>query len=170
VLVYSDYASFFQGWYLRAAEGVRPDVKLVFRGQVHRPWFKERLGRHNADFASTVSDFPKGFAGPEVRFEPGVRLEQLGEIRQALKTAGLTLSIRPQWGDAKSVEQAFTVFLGDDRDSVRNQAYFHAQHLEHLLHARGPAGLLRWHLSHLEELAPNDPWVEALRDRVKDEH
>ena len=35
-LVVSDYATIFGAWLLRAAEGARPDVALVFRGQMHR--------------------------------------------------------------------------------------------------------------------------------------
>ena len=159
---------YFQSWCLRATQGARPDIRLLFRGQIHRPWFRERLARHDADLAPLLDRFPRGFGTPEVRFEPGVKLTQLGVLRPQLVALGLTLGIGQPWIAKRSVEQAFSLFSGADPDSGRNEAFFHAQHLEHIIDVSGPSGLAEWHLDRLRALSPEDPWVMGLDARLKD--
>ncbi|MEZ4466312.1 MAG: hypothetical protein R3F43_18125 [bacterium] len=49
MLVVGDYATWFQGWALRAVQGARPDVALVFREAGGRGLAWTRLARHRPD-------------------------------------------------------------------------------------------------------------------------
>ena len=104
----------------------------------------------------------------QVRFEPGVKLTQLGVLRPQLVALGLTLGIGQPWSAKRSVEQAFSLFSGSDPDSIRNEAFFHAQHLEHIIDVSGPSELAEWHMDRLRVLSPEDPWVKRLDARLKD--
>ncbi|MEZ4470075.1 MAG: hypothetical protein R3F60_04555 [bacterium] len=72
VLVVGDYATWFQGWALRAVQGARPDVALVFRGREGADWLWTRLARHRPDRVGLREGWPASAVGI-ARFEPGPR-------------------------------------------------------------------------------------------------
>jgi hypothetical protein len=175
-MVYSNYAAWFTGEYLRAAEGARPDVALVFRGQVGRDWFRERLATQRPDVAARLVDFPTGFGGPEVRFEPGIEAEQLGALASRLRPVGLTMAVDAPWASVPASAAAFApVFdaapAGLDLDARRDLAFLHLEHAEMLLRgpdvaAPAPRALVGWHLDRASALAPGDPVVAGVRRRA----
>jgi hypothetical protein len=165
-LVLSDYASSFAGWYLRAVEGARPDVMVVFRGQVGQDWARTRLASLHPERAARLAAFPAGFTGPDTRYEPGALAERLGPLRLHLAADGVTLTPGVP-DDLDRVSAAFErVDAARDLDAVRFIAFLHAQHAEHHLR-RGVRYLAAWHLSHAEALAPGDGWLADLRRRVE---
>ena len=162
-LVLSDYGSAFQTWALRAVEGARPDVALVFRGQAHQPWHQRRLARSHPDVATRLPAFPSGFEGPEVRYEPGVEFRTLGALRGRLRPVGLTLAASDTWPPRSEVEAALSLVDGfSDRDGRRYAAFIYAQQLAHLLEINAPPDWLQWYRARLSALAPGDPVTEAL--------
>lgn len=156
VLLTSDYATSFLTWSLRALEGLRPDVAIVFRGQMDTPWFAERLARQRPDRAAALA---AGFAGPEARYEPGVELGRLGPLAAHLRPRGLLMAVGPA-APLETVQAAFAE-LGapTDADARRARAFLHAQTAAHLARARAAAPLARWHLEQAEVLAPGDPYL-----------
>ncbi|MCB9540640.1 MAG: DUF2723 domain-containing protein [Myxococcales bacterium] len=156
VLLTSDYATSFLGWSLRAVEGLRPDVAIVFRGQMDTPWFAARLARQRPDRAAGLAE---GFAGPEARYEPGVELGRLGPLAARLRPVGLTMAVGAT-APMEQVQAAFTA-LGPpaDADARRARAFLHAQTAAHLARARAATPLARWHLEQAELLAPGDPYL-----------
>ena len=164
-LVLSDYASSFLGWYLRAVEGARPDVMVVFRGQVGQAWARARLAAMHPERAARLTAFPIGFDGPETRYEPGALPERLGPLLPRLAADGVLLAPGGA-DDLDRVSAAFArVDVARDLDAVRFIAFLHAQHAEHHLR-RGVRLLAAWHLAHAEALAPVDSWLADLRRRV----
>ncbi len=162
VLLTSDYATSFLTWSLRATEGLRPDVAIVFRGQMDTAWFAERLRRQRPDRAAQLA---AGFPGPEARYEPGVKMAQLGALAARLRPVGLTLAVGPM-ASVGQVRAAFAA-LGPptDADARRARAFLHVQTAEHLARARAEAPLARWHLEQAELLAPGDPYLAEV-DRL----
>ena len=165
VLVLSDYASSFLGWYLRAAEGIRPDVMAVFRGQVGQPWARDRLATLHPERAAMLTEFPRGFDGPDARYEPGVEASRLGPLVGHLAADGVTLAP----GGLDSLDRLAAAFarvdVPRDLDALRFVGFLHAQHAEHHLR-RGRRHLAGWHLAHADALAPGDPWLADLRHRL----
>jgi len=162
VLVYSDYGSTFQGWSLRAAEGARPNVALVFRGQVGQPWQAARLARSHPAVARRLSAFPEGFSGPENRYEPGVNFASLGALASRLGPQGFTLSTAPPRPLSAVKARLSLVDRFVDIDGRRYAAFIYAQHLAHLSSIGAPDSWLDWFTGRLATLAPGDPLVEAL--------
>ena len=161
-LVYSDYGSTFQGWALRAAEGSRPDVALVFRGQIRQPWLADRLRRSHPAVADRLPAFPATFDGPDVRYEPGVKLARLGPVAQRLRPVGLTLSTTPPRG-LDAVTPHFEGVAGyADADGRRYAAFVFAQHLAHLRAIGAPSRWIDWFGGRLVALAPTDSLVRKL--------
>lgn len=156
VLLTSDYATSFLSWSLRAVEGLRPDVALLFRGQMDTPWFAERLARQLPERAA---ELPDGFVGPEARFEPGVELNRLGPVAAHLRPVGLTMAVGPA-APLEVVRAAFAdLGAPTDADARRGRAFLHAQTAAHLARARAATPLARWHLEQAELLAPGDPYL-----------
>ncbi|MCK6572360.1 DUF2723 domain-containing protein [Myxococcota bacterium] len=179
-LVMSDYSTLFGAWSLRAAEGYRPDVGLVFRGQAGRGWYIDRLATISPEWALRLADFPAAFARPDVRLEPGVLLDRLGPLAAGLRASGLTLAVdaatgAPDAGEAALARAFDRVLPGDptraDLDARRTLGALHLSHAEAHL-ARGPAAppaareRARWHLTRVEALAPGDPATAALAARL----
>lgn len=167
-LVISDYSTVFGAWLLRAAEGLRPDVALVFRGQMHRPWYAARLATTAPAWAARIEAFPAGFDTPDVRFEPGVQSQQLGALAARLRAAGLTLAVLPRDADPGPAFETLPAPALADADTRRMLAALHASHVEALL-ARGDETarpLARWHLLRAEGYAPGDPLLGELAARV----
>ncbi len=159
VIVTSDFASHFLLSYLRAVEGARPDLALVFRGQVRSDWQRERLARQSPRVAERLPNFPKGFTGPEVRYEPGVHFERLGPMAARLRAVGVSLAV----DGVSSVPRqsaAFEALQGADLDALRSHAFLHLQHVDHALRI-GDLELARWHLVQADALAPGDPSIAA---------
>ncbi len=164
-LVYSDYAAHFLSWYLRAAEGTRPDATLLFRGQVGQGWAATRLATLHPERAVHLADFPVGFDGPDVRVEPGVLDERLGAVRARLGGSGVTLAVDGR-GSVVDVARAWArIPPVRDVDSRRALGFLHAQHAVHHLW-RGDRALAAWHVAEAEVLAPNDVWLAELRARL----
>ncbi len=166
-LVLSDYGSTFLTWYLRAGEGARPDVALVFRGQTSQPWVRARLAASHPARAAWLGEFPRGFDGPEVRYEPGVEAHRVGALLPYLAADGVTLAP----GGPDTLERLSRAFarleLPRDLDSLRALALLHAHHAEHHLR-RGARTLAAWHLAHAEALAPSDPWLARIRAALEE--
>ncbi|MCB9544606.1 MAG: DUF2723 domain-containing protein [Myxococcales bacterium] len=72
VLVAGDYATWFQTWALRAVQGARPDLALVFRGREGADWLWTRLALHRPAIAALRPGWPAS-AVPVGVFEPGPR-------------------------------------------------------------------------------------------------
>ncbi len=179
-LVMSDYSTLFGAWSLRAAEGLRPDVGLVFRGQAGRSWYIDRLAQVSPAWALRLATFPEGFDRPDVRLEPGVLLDRLGPLTAGLRASGLTLAVDDASGtpDAPIAElaRAFDRVLpgpptAADLDARRTLGALHLSHAEaHLARGLPPSPAARerahWHLSRVEALAPGDPATAALAARL----
>ena len=184
-MVYSDYASAFLGWYLRGVERQRPDVALLFRGQIARPWFQERLANTDPAWSARLAVLPDGLESPTARFEPGVALERLGSLEARLAPTGLTLTLdasaanlstlRTIYGRLsapKPPEEGRAIATQLDLDSRRSLAFLH---LQHGLHASGQAaaggherlrGVARWHFERVLRLAPGEPTTLAALERL----
>ncbi|MCB9526551.1 MAG: DUF2723 domain-containing protein [Myxococcales bacterium] len=168
-LVTSDYSSTFLAWALRALEGARPDVAIVFRGQVNRPWFAARLATQAPRWAARLPDFPAGLGTPAARFEPGVEGHRLGPLLPRLGPAGLTLALG---GAAVAPPEAawapFDAPAGADLDTRRAVALHHVEHAMHLLDRGLPPEqpLAAWHLQRAEALAGPDPMIADLAARL----
>ena len=160
VLLTSDYATTFLSWALRSIEGARPDVALVFRGQMDRRWFAERLERH---LPARAAQLGTGFMGPEARYEVGVELGRLGTLARDLRPTGLMLGLGVEVDDA-AVRSAFAA-LGppSDVDAARSRAFLHLQSALHLGRAHLRPALARWHLDRATELAGDDPYLLEVR-------
>lgn len=171
-LVYSDYSSNFLGWYLRAIEGARPDVALVFRGQLGREWHRARLATQAPRWAERLPGFPAGFLGPEVRFEPGVAGAHFAAVRPHLGAHGLTFVVGEPPASAAAVRARFAPALASpeaDLDTRRSMGFLHAQHaIQHLFRLDLPdaPALARWHLERADLLAPGDPLLLDLATRL----
>ncbi len=168
-LITSDYTSTFLAWGLRALEGARPDVAVIFRGQVHRPWFVARLATQAPAWAARLADFPAQVGTPSARFEPGVEADRLGALQPHLAPQGATLGPRTPPRLATPVA-AFAPLDGPgaDDDTARTVALHHAEHARHILTFRpaAEADLARWHLDRAQALAGPDPFILALRQRL----
>ncbi len=173
-IVFADYASWFLGAALRAIEGARPDAALLFRGQIHRDWFRERLSWHRRDAAARAAAFPAGYGAPGDRFEPGVHAEQLAGLASRLRPVGLTLAADGPWPSVSAAAAAFAGLAPEDLDTRRGLAFVHLQHAEHVARALAGGGersaearaLLEWHLARADALAPGDPFVADARARA----
>jgi hypothetical protein len=66
-----DYATWFVGWGLRAVEGARPDVGMVFRGREESAWLWERLGQVRPDLVALQAQWPGGPWAGFTLHEPG---------------------------------------------------------------------------------------------------
>ena len=94
--VTADYATWFQGMWLRALLGERPDTALVFRGRVDTPWHVERAAEGAAAHTQRLENFPEHLGHSEdVRFERGVEAHRLGPLGARLSPDGRGLSLRP---------------------------------------------------------------------------
>ncbi len=161
-LVVSDFNSAFLGWWLRAFEGSRPDVGVIFRGQVRRPWVGERLATQRPDLAAGLARFPLGYDGPDVRFEPGLRMDTLGEVERRLRPVGLTLAVDAEPGPVPRAP------VEPGIDARRAWGFLHLVHAEHLLRLEGDwRNRVRAHLREADRLSPNDPAVAAVAARLR---
>ena len=168
-LIISDYSTQFGLWSLRALEGARPDVALVFRGQVHVDWYARRLVRSHPRAADRLPGFPQSFASLATRWEPGVKMEQLGPLALALRPVGLTLALGVDWPSVSSQQSRFTALQSAGLSGRRFEALQHTFMIEHILALKGPRPLAQWHLSRLKTLAPHDPWTIALSRSVSNQ-
>lgn len=160
-LVVSDYASHFLLWGQFALEGARPDAIAVFRGQMNRAWYRARLAMRRPDFAPSEA---------ATRYEPGVRAEQLGALRQRLGPAGVTLAVDGAVAPA-TVQANFGRLPAPpvDLDTRRSMGLIHVQYALHHL-ARPPTreglALTRFHLDAARAYAGPDPMVAQLTARL----
>ena len=81
VLLVSDYSSMFTAWALRAFEGVRPDIGVVYRGQVEQEWHRRRASVNRPQMKDSLTAYPQAFFKADNRWENGVKLASLGEGR-----------------------------------------------------------------------------------------
>ncbi len=158
-LLISDYATQFCAWYLRAVEGLRPDLALIFRGRIHESWHRTRLADEHPVQRRWLDPYPQGLAHPSLRFEPGVEMERLGPLRALLRPVGLTLAIT---GPAQAALERWRSLDTSDLDARRSLAFQHLQRALHLRAVRAPRSWIRWHLGEAEVLAPGDPALKAL--------
>jgi hypothetical protein len=114
VWVVADYATWFQGFWLRALYGERPDLAVLFRGRVDAPWHTARVLRRRPDLEPRLGAFPDAFSGDEVRFERGVEAGRLGAFGDSLRPDGLGLSHRSR---PRAERAADEVASPDDLDS-----------------------------------------------------
>ena len=114
VWVVADYSTWFQGFWLRALYGERPDLAVLFRGRVDAPWHTARVLRRRPDLEPRLGAFPDAFSGDEVRFERGVEAGRLGAFGDSLRPDGLGLSHRSR---PRAERAADEVASPDDLDS-----------------------------------------------------
>jgi hypothetical protein len=114
VWVVADYATWFQGFWLRALYGERPDLAVLFRGRVEAAWHTARVLRRRPDLEDRLGAFPDAFSGDEVRFERGVESGRLGAFGDSLRPDGLGLSHRVQPQAERAADE---VAPPDDLDS-----------------------------------------------------
>ncbi len=161
-LVVADYSTLFSLWSLRSFEDVRPDVGIVYRGQVHSVWLAERLASRHPSVAAKLGEFPHSFLVEDARWEPGVRLETLGDERRRLIPTGLMLSTDAQFADPARLTEALSVFNETSFWGRRFRALWHVHLVEHLRAIGGPSPLIQFHLDQLTALAPDDPLTQRL--------
>lgn len=169
VLLLSDYASNFGAWHLLAAEGYRPDVALVFRGQRQRDWHRARvLQRHPGAGFAMNGPLPRA-PRADVRLEPGVELRRLGPVLRSARPVGRSFAFEGPGASIEDLERAFGRPLesGADIDTRRATAFMHAQHALLILELdprwRAHA---RWHLRRATALAGADPALASIWRRL----
>ena len=170
-ILYSDYASCFLGWYLRGIEGQRPDVAMIFRGQVHRDWYRERWAgsigadqAERAEWADPLVGYPDAFRLASTRVEPGIELDRLGPLGASLQSTGLGTTPDAAPLSDESLTRVYDRISGPgagtlDLDARRALAF---HHLQHALAVRGAPA--RWHIRRALTLAPGDPIATAALD------
>jgi len=168
VLIAGDYSTIFTAWWLRSIMGSRPDVGLLFRGQINRAWHRRRAASARVGLGPRLKHYPKSFITPDVRWELGVKLDELGPLRTRLKPLGLTASVTRQAITVRTQSQAFKVFQGTSFAGKRFAALLHVHFLTQLMVSGATAQVLKWHLQELTTLAGSDPLVGTLRARLND--
>ena len=170
-LLSSDYQTYFLTTALRCFEGARPDAALIFRGQMHHPGFLKRLESQSPEWAARIAGFPESFRGHLVAVEPGVMLDQLGDLQLELNPFGLTLQLGSELqGDViQQVAQRFNrVSVGkeSDLDAQKALAFLHTQHLEYWFNVRHQRRLAWSHVRRAADLAPNDPYILDIANKL----
>ncbi|MBU0550338.1 DUF2723 domain-containing protein [Myxococcota bacterium] len=152
VLVFSDFNANFGAWALRAVEGARPDVALIFRGQLNQPWARARLAAEHPAHAARLAS---GQIDARFHFEPGVQMKRLGPLRARLRPAGLCLALGPD-RPASMTRWRWLAGAAPDIDTRRALAFLHAQHALHLQLIHAPPARGQAHLEAASALAPGD--------------
>ena len=163
----AQYATHFGLTALRTVEGWRPDLRLVFRGHRHEPWFKRRL--MSATRPQTGAHLAS--LGPRVRLEVEGPLDVLPMLRARARAQGLTWGLSP-WTRAASLDELRrrlrlvrvrgNIMAPVGVDTAYAMALYHEGHLWWL--KRGPSQLTEAPLLKLIELhvTERDRWLESL--------
>ncbi len=165
VLITSDYSTTFTAWALRAFEGARPDLGLLYRGQVHQEWHRKRAASALPRLGARLKSYPASFMAQDVRWELGVKLDSLGALRSRLVPVGLSLAADGALPSADQYAAAFRVFEQAGFAGRRFRALMHVHYVEQLRHIGAPADLIDWHLRALAQVAPDDPVTKTLLGR-----
>jgi len=164
--VTADYATWFQGMWLRALLGERPDTALVFRGRVDAPWHVERAAEGSVAHARRLEAFPDRLGEPsDVRFERGVEAHRLGELGAHLAPDGRALSLRPPDLRKPEVPDDFAA-PSMDPDSRVALCFRRALAAADLVGRHEPEAVAarQGHVEAAERLCPfRDAWLEALK-------
>ncbi len=173
-LVFSDYQSYFTTQALRAFEGTRPDVALVFRGRRNEPWHKARLMTQSPKYAQALTDYPTRLVNLPTHFEPGV-LPTAAEydLLKRMRPHGLTFRPFKQPAEPDEVKarfQALGITKESDIDARKAMAFLHLQHATHhreFAQFKEEKHLAGWHLEQALLLAPGDPELLEEQEQFK---
>ncbi len=166
LLITGDYSTNFTCWSLQSIFSERPDLAVLFRGQMNRDWLRERAERTHPRLKSILSKDPKQWTDPLIRWELGVQLERLGSLRRQLRPDGLTAGIGRAWPSTDVHAAYFDVFNGASFAGRRFKALLHIHYLTQLMTSGGPKDLVTWHLRQAAALAEGDPLIDEARRRV----
>ena len=166
VLITGDYSTNFTCWSLLSVFSQRPDLSILFRGQINREWLTNRAMQTHPRVEEMLTQSPSRWASSEIGWELGVELNRLGPLQAQLRPTGLTAGIDRAWPSLETHISHFSVFNGASFAGIRFKALLHIHFVMQLMASGGPKALVEWHFGQAALLAAGDPLLEDARRRV----